>query len=79
VLGGNEHWSGEVSQEELIARMLNGASFTYGGMCSAYGDEVHESKTRLIDRTIQKLRRAGKIAYTREGRLVVWRPTEQPA
>jgi hypothetical protein len=53
---------------QIEARMLNGAEFTFKGLCDRYGEEHY----RLIDRTIQKLRRAGKISYRREGRDFIW-------
>lgn len=63
----------------LEPRMLSGEPFTYGGLRDAFGDAVREDRTRLIDRTIQKLRRKGLITYRREGGAVVWRIVqEQP-
>ena len=64
-----------MTEEKLVERMLSGQPFTYGGLCATWGEAVNETRTRLIDRTIQKLRRAGKIAYRREGRSAVWLPT----
>lgn len=61
-------------QQALETRMLSGEPFTYGGLCEAYGVAVEENKSRLIDRTIQKLRRKGLIAYRRERGAVVWMP-----
>lgn len=64
--------------EKLEARMLSGAPFTYGGlsyerakagMGGSSGDD-----DRMIDKTIQRLRRRGLISFTREGRNFVWRP-----
>jgi hypothetical protein len=70
-----------VTQEEIETRMLSGEPFTYGGLCAwrataerMPGDTRHYDHDRLIDRTIQKLRRKGLIAFTRERGLVVWRP-----
>lgn len=72
-----------MTQAEIEARMLSGEPFTYSGLCAWRADKEQGAyKTqfgdhdRLIDRTIQKLRRAGKIAYKREGNLTVWRPVE---
>ena len=61
-------------QQELITRMLGGESFTYGGLASLRKGGDHD---RLIDKTIQKLRRAGKIAWAREAGRVVWRAVVQ--
>lgn len=66
--------------EALNAYIAGGTPFTYSELSAvnnaAGGKESHD---RLADRTIQAWRRKGKIAYTREGRNVVWRLTEQPA
>ena len=56
-------------QEALIDRMLSGEPFTYGALASLRNGD----KDRLVDKTIQKLRRAGKIAFAREEGRVVWR------
>ena len=61
----------------LEARMLSGEPFTYGGLCDTFGVSFNETRTRLIDRTIQKLRRKGLIAYRREGGAVTWRPVTE--
>lgn len=61
--------------EVLEERMLSGEPFTYGGLCVALGREFNEDRTRVIDKTIQRLRRRGLISFSREGRSVVWRPT----
>lgn len=53
---------------QIEARMLNGAEFTFKGLVDRYGEEHY----RLIDRTIQKLRKAGKISHRREGRDFIW-------
>ena len=58
--------------EKLEARMLSGEPFTYGSLCAEQGDIL--DKDRTIDKAIQRLRRKGLIAFTREGRNVVWRP-----
>lgn len=67
------------------ARMLSGEPFTYGQLCArrrataAPEDRFkHDDHDRLIDRTIQKLRRKGLIAFTREGSKVVWRAVSEP-
>lgn len=68
---------------EIEARMLSGAPFTYSGLmlervAAGQGGRCGDDD-RLIDRTIQKLRRKGLIAFTREGRATVWRPTARNA
>lgn len=53
---------------ELEAYMLSGRPFTFQGACAAF----RTTEWRVIDRTIQRLRKRGAIAYTRAGREVVW-------
>ena len=53
----------------VTERMLRGPAFTAYGLCDTWGHE----HMRLIDRTIQKLRKAGKITGRREGRTYVWK------
>jgi len=72
-----------VTVHDIEARMLSGEPFSYGGLCEWRAERDEGAiKTRmpdhdrLIDRTIQKLRRKGLIAFTREGGKIVWRPTE---
>jgi hypothetical protein len=48
--------------------------FTYGGLQAKFSP--NEAKTRLADKAIQKARRRGWIAFTRERGLILWRPTE---
>lgn len=50
---------------DLEARMLSGEPFTWGQL----------GGTSEVDRTIQKLRKAGLIAFERKGRNCVWRAT----
>jgi hypothetical protein len=67
--------------DEIEKRMLSGEPFTYGELSREFtpgGVEAHNDASRLVDRTIQKLRRKGLIAFTREGGKVVWRATNQP-
>jgi hypothetical protein len=61
-------------QAQLALRMLSGEPFIYGRL-SAWAEAVFgfdEAETRLVDKTIQKLRRRGAIAFERRGRDVVW-------
>lgn len=53
-------------------RMSNGQSFTFGSLHRGLPDTAY----RIADRAIQKWRRKGWIAFTREGRNAVWRLTE---
>lgn len=70
-----------MTQQEIEARMLSGEPFTYGAL-SEWRASIEQGAIRtrvldhdrLIDRTIQKLRRKGLIAFTREAGSVVWRP-----
>lgn len=61
-------------QAQLVLRMLSGEPFTYGRV-SAWAESLFgfdEAETRLVDKTIQKLRRWGAIAFERRGRDAVW-------
>jgi hypothetical protein len=61
-------------QAQLVLRMLSGEPFIYGRL-SVWAEAVFgfdEAETRLVDKTIQKLRRRGAIAFERRGRDVVW-------
>jgi hypothetical protein len=62
--------------EDIERRMLSGEPFTYGGLVTARARQGKGGQTgdsdRLIDRTIQKLRRRGLIAFTRANGSVVW-------
>jgi hypothetical protein len=57
------------AEAQVEERILRGPEFTAAGLCDRYGHE----HMRLIDRTIQKLRKAGKITGRREGRTFVWK------
>lgn len=59
-------------KEQIEARMLSGEPFEFSLMCARFG----MTNYRLVDRITQRLRKAGKIAYRREGRSVVWRAVE---
>ena len=64
-------------QEQLVLRMLSGEPFIYGRL-SAWAEAAlgfDEAETRLVDKTIQRLRRRGAIAFERRGRDVVWTAT----
>lgn len=63
----------------LECRMLSGEPFTYGGLSKEFApgkSASHHDASRLVDRTIQKLRRKGLIAFKREGGKVIWRATK---
>lgn len=75
-----DQMTNESEKEGLEARMLSGEPFTYSGLSAARkqtftGEDIFRDgdHDRLIDRTIQKLRRKGLIAFTRERGRVVWR------
>ena len=61
---------------EIEARMLSGEPFTYGGLVSRRSKlgegGVCGDDDRLIDRTIQKLRRRGLISFQRAGNVTTW-------
>ncbi len=64
-------------QAQLELRMLSGEPFIYGRL-SAWAEAAlgfDEAETRLVDKTIQRLRRRGAIAFERRGRDVVWTAT----
>lgn len=72
------------TREEIEARMLSGEPFSYGPLCHVRkmaimedsGDIVRDGDhDRLIDRTIQKLRRKGLIAFERKAGRVIWTAT----
>ena len=65
----------EDRRASIEARMLSGKPFTYMELCKTHSDDNDDD--RLIDRTIQRLRRAGKIRFIREGRYVVWGASEE--
>lgn len=60
----------KLNQAELETLITNGMTWTYSGLIEYYfGDQTQAMQ---IDRTLQKLRRAGKIAFKRSGRNVYW-------
>jgi DNA-binding transcriptional regulator PaaX len=59
---------------EIEARMATGQPFTYGSLCRTAGQP--QDPDRAVDKAIQKWRRKGWIALTREGRQVVWSLTD---
>jgi len=70
---------------EIEARMLSGEPFTYKGLsadrkATFRGDAMFRDgdHDRLIDRTIQKLRRRGLIEFRRVGRDTVWTVVDHP-
>lgn len=70
----------EITEKDALEqRMLSGDPFTYGGLSRTrkttfVGDDVFRDgdHDRLIDRTIQRLRRKGLIAFRRDGSKVIW-------
>lgn len=65
-----------MTNDEITARieqrMSNGESFTFGALHA----NLPEAAYRIADKAIQRWRRKGWIAYTREGRSIVWRLTD---
>ena len=64
----------EQYQQAIECRMSSGEPFTYGELCRIQPRPFGEDG-RTADKTIQKWRRKGWIAFTREGRSTVWRLT----
>jgi hypothetical protein len=64
-------------QAKLEQRMLSGEPFIYGRLCAWAQRHLGavEDRDRLVDKTIQKLRRRGAIAFERRGRDVIWTAT----
>lgn len=58
--------------DRLTARMSSGKPFTYGALAADGLD-----KKRAADKQIQKWRKKGWIAFTREGGATVWRLTKE--
>ena len=66
-------------RSELEKRMLSGQPFTYGELSRQFAPGQGArgpDASRIVDHTIQRLRRKGLIAFTREGGKVMWRATE---
>jgi hypothetical protein len=63
-----------MSNNKLEQCILSGEPFTYGGLCAL---TENNDAAREADKLIQKWRRKGWIAFTREGRSVVWRLTKE--
>ena len=69
----------KINQTDLEDLILNsGRSWTYKGLCVNFNADP--TQAMQIDRTLQKLRRKGLIAFERVGRLVHWSaiPGAQP-
>lgn len=67
----------EEATKAILDRVATGVSFTYAQLheiVDALG--ANEARDRIADRTIQSWRRKGFIAFTREGRSVIWNLTE---
>ena len=65
----------DVDISALERRMLNGEPFTYCQLYAAFTDDKDQS--RVVDKTIQRLRKAGRIAFVRERGIPVWRAINQ--
>lgn len=59
----------EIIKYEILARIKNNDEFTFAFLHSGLPDAAY----RIADRTLQKLRKEGKISFRREGRTVIWR------
>ena len=64
----------KLNQLMLEADILDLAAFsvgtTYSQLCGSFA--INEQHRMQIDRTLQKLRRAGKIKWERRGPSIVW-------
>ena len=69
--------------QSLLEKTLLGGSFTFNGICAFWcghhDADVRLKRERQIDRTIQKLRRKGRLAYFRQGNTIVWTPIRSDA
>ena len=78
-VGWQRSWARQTSGLAVAGAPLAGKredraeSFTYGGLCAL---NPNEAKDRLVDKTLQRWRRAQLITLTREGRQVIWELTE---
>lgn len=60
----------KIDQKQLEAHITNGGKHSYASLRSDFKADAKQSMQ--IDRTLQKLRRKGKIGFTRAGRTVLW-------
>ena len=65
----------KLDQHELEDRILNGTRHTFADLCDFF--DADETQAMQIDRTLQKLRRNGKIKMRRDGRTVYWKALPQ--
>jgi hypothetical protein len=61
----------KLDQEQLELVITNGKQHTYRSLRALYSAD--HTQAMQIDRTLQKLRRHKKIAFTRNGCEVIWR------
>lgn len=64
--------------EKIEARMASGEEFTFQQLWLSFetGND-QENVYRLVDRTIQKWRKAGLISFVRQGNRVIWSLTDE--
>jgi hypothetical protein len=80
----SEQATAKLGPAEIEAWMLSREPFTYGALCErraaieqgAIRTQPYDHD-RLVDRTIQKLRRKGLIKFERQGRMTVWTLTDE--
>ena len=60
----------KINQTALEDYILVSGSNTYAMLCLHFAAD--ETQAMQIDRTLQKLRRAGKITFERVGKKVIW-------
>ena len=68
----------KINQQELEAYILGQGPHTYRGICKHFNEgsvlagSVRVGREMQIDRTLQKLRRAGKISFARDKQDIIW-------
>lgn len=64
-----------LNQQAIEDHILHGREVTYRGLCEYFlADEAGKMQ---IDRTLQKLRRNGRVTWHRVGRQIVWQATRK--
>lgn len=58
----------EEIKDAILKRIEDNETFTFQSLHSGLGDAAY----RIADRTIQNLRKQGKIEYKKDGRQYVW-------
>ena len=66
----------KINQQQLEDFILGG-THTYRSICTNFNRSMETASVRIgremqIDRTLQKLRRAGKISFVRDKQDIIW-------